>query len=357
MKQLMQLVGISLIVGALLMLSTRLIDPPPDKGKKDVIYVYNWGEYIDPDLTKKFEKETGIKVVYETFDSNEAMMAKIKNGGTAYDVAVPSEYTVQKMKKEKLLYPIDHNKISNLKNIDKDFMNLPFDKGNKYSIPYFWGTVGILYNPNKTKGIDFSSWNSLWDKRLKDDVLVVDGAREGVGFALNSMNESLNETNPNKLKKAQDKLVELAPNVRGVVGDEINTMMVQHESDVAVVWSGMAADIMTENPNLDFVVPEEGSNLWFDNLVIPKTAQNVEGAHKFINFLLDEEVGKQNAEWVGYATPNKASYQLLDKDVREDERFYPDSKVRNKLEVYKDLGKEHIAEYNEAFLKFKMSLK
>ena len=356
MKQLMQLVGISLIVGSLLMLSTKLIDPPPSKGKKDVIYVYNWGEYIDPELTKKFEKETGIKVVYETFDSNEAMMAKIKNGGTSYDVAVPSEYTVQKMKKEKLLIPIDHNKLSNLKNMDKSFMNLPFDPGNQYSIPYFWGTVGILYNPEKTKGINFNSWNSLWDKRLKDDVLIVDGAREGIGFALNSMNESLNETDEQKLKKAQNKLIKLSPNVRGVVGDEINTMMVQNESDVAVVWSGMAADIMTENEQLDFVVPKEGSNLWFDNLVIPKTAQNVEGAYKFIDFLLDEQNGKQNTEWVGYATPNKASFKLLDKNVREDERFYPDSTLRNKLEVYQDLGKENISEYNEAFLKFKMSL-
>lgn len=357
MKQLIQLIGISLIVGALLILSTKLIDPPPAKGKKDVIYVYNWGEYIDPALTKKFEKETGIKVVYETFDSNEAMMAKIKNGGTPYDVAVPSEYTIQKMAKEDLLIPIDHKKLSNLKNIDKDFMNLPFDPENKYSIPYFWGTVGILYNPEKTKGIDFNSWNSLWDKRLNKDVLVVDGAREGIGFSLNSMNESLNETNPKKLEKAQNKLIKLSPNVRGVVGDEINTMMVQNESNVAVVWSGMAADIMSENDKLDFVVPKEGSNLWFDNMVIPKTAQNVEGAHKFINFLLEEKNGKQNTEWVGYATPNKASYKLLDKETREDERFYPDANIRKKLEVYEDLGKENIGKYNEAFLKFKMSLK
>lgn len=356
MKKLLQLIGISIIVGALLMLSTRFIDPPPSKGKKEVIYVYNWGEYIDPALTKKFEKETGIRVVYETFDSNEAMMAKIKNGGTDYDIAVPSEYTVQKMEEEDLLIPIDHKKLSNIKNIDPAFMNLSFDEGNKYSVPYFWGTVGILYNPEKTKGIDFNTWNSLWSEKLKEDVLVVDGSREGIGFALNSMGESLNETNKDKLNKAQNKLVDLAPNIRGVVGDEINTMMVQNESDVAVVWSGMAADIMTENENLDYVVPKEGSNLWFDNLVIPKTAQNVEGAHKFINFLLDEQNGKQNTEWVGYATPNKASYQLLDKEVREDERFYPDSKVRNKLEVYDNLSKENIAAYNEAFLKFKIAL-
>ena len=144
MKQLMQLIFISLAVAVLLLFSSRFINPPPSGGKGNVLYVYNWGEYIDPDLLKKFEKEKGIRVVLETFDSNEAMLAKIKNGGTSYDIAVPSEYAIQKMKNEKLLLPIDHNKIPNLKNINEDFMDLPFDKKNNYSIPYFWGTVGIL---------------------------------------------------------------------------------------------------------------------------------------------------------------------------------------------------------------------
>ncbi|MEE1108282.1 ABC transporter substrate-binding protein [Macrococcoides canis] len=357
MKQLLQLIFISLAVAVLLLFSSRFIDPPPSGGKGNVLYVYNWGEYIDPDLLKKFEKEKGIRVVLETFDSNEAMLAKIKNGGTSYDIAVPSEYAIQKMKNEKLLLPIDHNKIPNLKNINPDYMDLPFDKKNEYSIPYFWGTVGILYNPEATKGIDFSSWDSLWDKRLKNNVLIVDGAREALGLSLNSMGESLNETDPEKLHKAEQKLEKLAPNVKGVVADEINTMMVQKEADVAVVWSGMGADIMTENENLDFVVPKEGSNLWFDNIVIPKTAQNVEGAHEFINFLLDAQNAKQNTEWVGYATPNDAALKLLDKETREDERFYPSKEVQKKLEVYEDLGYENIKKYNELFLKFKMSLK
>ncbi|QTQ09019.1 ABC transporter substrate-binding protein [Macrococcoides canis] len=357
MKQLLQLIFISLAVAVLLLFSSRFIDPPPSGGKGNVLYVYNWGEYIDPDLLKKFEKEKGIRVILETFDSNEAMLAKIKNGGTSYDIAVPSEYAIQKMKNEKLLLPIDHNKIPNLKNINPDYMDLPFDKKNEYSIPYFWGTVGILYNPEATKGIDFSSWDSLWDKRLKNNVLIVDGAREALGLSLNSMGESLNETDPEKLHKAEQKLEKLAPNVKGVVADEINTMMVQKEADVAVVWSGMGADIMTENENLDFVVPKEGSNLWFDNIVIPKTAQNVEGAHEFINFLLDAQNAKQNTEWVGYATPNDAALKLLDKETREDERFYPSKEVQKKLEVYEDLGYENIKKYNELFLKFKMSLK
>ncbi|WP_414051227.1 ABC transporter substrate-binding protein [Macrococcus animalis] len=356
MKQLMQLIITSLVVAVLLLFSTKFIDPPPKSGKGNILYVYNWGEYIDPELLKTFEKDHGIRVILETFDSNESMLAKIKNGGTHYDIAVPSEYAIQKMKDEKLLIPINHKKLPNLKNINPDFMDLDFDKGNKFSIPYFWGTVGILYNPDKTKGIDFSSWESLWDPRLKNNVLIVDGAREALGLSLNSMGESLNETNPHKLLEAEQKLEKLGPNVKGVVGDEINTMMVQKEADVAVVWSGMGADIMTENENLDYVVPKEGSNLWFDNIVIPKTAQNVDGAHKFINFLLDAKIGKQNTEWVGYATPNAESYKLLDKETREDERFYPNKALQEKLEVYEDLGFENIKRYNELFLRFKMSL-
>lgn len=357
MAKFVQLIGLSLLAGILILFTTRFIEPPPKAGKGNVLYVYNWGEYMDPDLVKKFEKETGIRVIYETFDSNESMLVKIKNGGTHYDIAVPSEYAIQKLAKEDLLIPINHKKLSNLKNINPDYLDLPFDPDNKYSIPYFWGTVGILFDPEATKGIDFSSWDSLWDERLKNNVLLVDGPRETLGFALNSMHQSLNEKDSTLLKKAERKLEKLAPNVRGVVADEINTMMVQKEANAAVVWSGMGADIMTENEELDFIVPKEGSNLWFDNIVIPKTAQNVDGAHQFINFILDAKNGKQNTEWVGYATPNIESYKLLDKETREDERFYPSKEVQDKLEVYDDLGLEKIAEYNELFLRFKMTLR
>ena len=355
MKQLIQWIVIPIIIGILcLFVSNQLSQTESVDGK--VLYVYNWGEYIDHELIDQFEEEYGYKVILETFDSNEAMLAKVKNGGTHYDVAVPSEYMIEMMKEEDLLIPIDYKQIPNIKHIEDEFLDLSFDRNNKYSVPYFWGTVGILYHPERTKGIDFSSWESLYDERLKNEVLLVDGPRESLGFALNLNGYSLNSKEDQQLEKAYDSLLHLTPNIRGIVGDEINTMMTQNEAKAAVVWSGMARDIMWENEALDYIVPEEGSNLWFDNFVIPKTAQNTKGAHEFINFLLDPEISAQNTEWVGYATPNEAAKALLGKEVSEDERFYPSDQMKEKLEVYENLGEAYTNKYSELYLKFKINL-
>ncbi|OEL02742.1 spermidine/putrescine ABC transporter substrate-binding protein [Staphylococcus succinus] len=357
MKRFLQLIIVSIAVGLICLFISQKFTAKNHSLNGEKIYVYNWGEYIDPDLIKKFQKETGIEVVYETFDSNEAMEAKIRNGGTHYDVAFPSEYTVEKMKREKLLLPINHEKIPNMKNLDSDYMNMPFDKGNQYSVPYFFGTVGIVYNKKIYPNDTFNSWQSLYNKKYNDDVLLVDGAREIIGLSLNKLGYSLNDTHRQHLEKAEKNLTRLSPNVKGVVGDEITMMLEQHEANIAVVWSGVAAPIVQESDEFDYVVPKEGSNLWFDNMVIPKTAQNKEGAYKFMNFLLDAKINKQNTEWVGYATPNKVARAQLPENVKNDERFYPSQETQSKLEVYKDLGKETLSEYNERFLNFKMSLK
>jgi spermidine/putrescine transport system substrate-binding protein len=323
----------------------------------DTLTVYNWGDYIDPDLVNQFEKETGIKVIYQTFDSNEAMMTKIEQGGTTFDIAVPSEYAISKMREENLLLPIDHSKLPNLKYINPRFLDLSFDPGNKYSIPYFWGTVGIVYNSDMIDGKKIKSWNDLWDPKLKNQILLADGAREVMGMGLNSLNYSLNDTNKAHLQEAKRKLDTLTPNVKAIVGDEIKMLLANEEAAIGVVWSGDASEIMSENDKLNYVVPEEGSNLWFDNMVIPKTAKNVEGAHKFMNFMLDPKHAAQNAEYVGYSTPNKKALDYLPKEVAEDERFYPEEELTKKLEVYNNLGKRMLAYYNELFLEFKMHRK
>lgn len=323
----------------------------------NTLNVYNWGDYIDADLIKKFEKETGIKVVYETFDSNEAMMTKIQQGGTNYDIAIPSEYMIDKMKEENLLLPIDYSKIPNVKNIDRRFMDLSFDPENKYSIPYFWGTVGIVYNPNMLNGKKITSWEDLWDKDLRNQILLVDGAREIMGMSLNSLHYSLNDKNHQHLREAKENLDALTPNVKAIVGDEIRMLVENGEASVGVLWSGMASEIMWENEEVEYVVPKEGSNLWFDNMVIPKTAKNINGAHKFINFMLDAKNAAQNTEYVGYSTPNKAAMKYLPKEITEDKRFYLDEAMTAKLEVYENLGQKSLAEYNDLFLEFKMHRK
>jgi len=357
MKQLIQATIAILVVSALLFYAAEALSAGGGKSGKNTLTIFNWGEYIDPDLLKQFEKETGIHVIYETFDSNEAMMTKIQQGGTAYDIAVPSEYMIEKMKEENLLIPLDKSKIPNLKNIDPYFLDLPFDDDNKYSVPYFWGTVGIVYNPNLVGDLDFSSWDDLWDPSLKRKVFLVDGAREVIGMGLNSLGYSLNSLDNHELRKATDKLITLAPNVKAIIGDEITPLMINNEATVALTWSGQAADMMSENEELDFAVPEEGSNLWFDNMVVPKTSKNIEGAHKFINFMLKAESGAQNADYVGYSTPNIAAMKLMDKEVVSDERYYPSEEQRETLEVYKNLGPDYLGKYNELFLEFKMSIR
>lgn len=357
MKSLVQLSIAILLSCAVLFFVAYRLEHSGSQGSKDTITVYNWGDYIDPDLLKQFTKETGIKVIYETFDSNEAMMTKIEQGGSSYDVAVPSEYTIEMMKEKDLLVPLDHSKLPNLKNIDPRFLDLSYDPGNEYSVPYFWGTVGVVFNPNLLpKPLTFDSWEDLWDPSLKNKVFLVDSTREVIGMGLNSIGESLNAKDDKLLEKATKKLIKLSPNIKGIIGDEITPLMVNNEAVVALTWSGQAMDMMYENEELDYNVPKEGSNLWFDSFVIPKTSDNIDGAHKFINFMLDAEVAAQNAEYVGYATPNKAAIEIMDPEITGDERFYPSEEVMEKLEVYENLGLDWIGKYNELFLKFKMSI-
>lgn len=357
MKSLVNATLSILIVCGLLWFAASKLEASGSAGGKGVLTVYNWGEYIDPALIKEFEKQSGMKVIYETFDSNEAMLTKIQQGGSAYDIAIPSEYTIETMIEDDLLIEIDHSKLTYLHNIDPYFLDLPFDPKNKYSIPYFWGTVGVVFNPNEIpKHLTFDSWEDLWDPALKNKLFLVDGSREVIGMGLNSLGYSLNSHNELELRAATDKLKKLNGNVKAIIGDEITPLMINNEATVALTWSGQAADMMFENEELDFAVPSEGSNLWFDNMVIPKTSKNVDGAHEFMNFMLDAEVNAQNTDYVGYSTPNKAALALLDPEVAADERFYPPVELRDNLEVYENLGLELLGTYNEYFLEFKMSI-
>lgn len=206
MKPLLRIFIPVILLALVMMLLSSFMNREQGYAGGNTLTIYNWGDYIDPDLIKKFEKETGIKVIYQTFDSNEAMMTKIEQGGTTFDIAVPSDYAINKMKQENLLIPLDHSKLSNEKYIDKRFMNLSFDEHNKYSMPYFWGTLGIIYNKKMFPDKDFSTWDALWDKDLENQILLIDGAREVIGLGLNSLGYSLNDTSDAHLNQALAKL-------------------------------------------------------------------------------------------------------------------------------------------------------
>lgn len=353
-KIIWSIIGILLVCAGLASVSVKL-EQPAVQGKKQDLIIYNWGDYLDPKLIKKFERETGYHVVYETFDSNEAMFTKIKQGGTSYDIAVPSEYMVMKMKKAHLLDQLNLKEIPNLKNISPSFLHHSFDQDNHYSVPYFWGTLGIVYNDRYIKQNEIKNWNDLWQKRYRHQILLVDSARDGMGMALASMGYSMNTSDYLKLKLAQTKLNGLSPNIKAVISDEMKMYMIQNEAKIGVTWSGEAHEMMTSNHHLHYVIPAPSSNLWFDNLVIPKTAKNKRAAYAFINFMLEPKNAAQNAQYIGYATPNKAAQKLLPKSIRDDRSFYPDKKTISHLQVYRDLGSKVTQEYNDLFLEFKMN--
>lgn len=354
MKRLQSLIiGIVAII-LVLLFGVRELDHSSGMAGAKVLNIYNWGDYIDPDLLKKFENETGYKVNYETFDSNEAMFTKIQQGGTSYDIAIPSEYMIQKMMEEHLLKPLDHSKIKGLDNIDPRFLDLSFDPDNRYSIPYFWGTLGIVYNDKFFAEGEIKEWDDLWKPELKDSIMLIDGAREVIGLGLNSLGYSLNSKDDKQLTAAFNKLRKMTPNIKAIVADEIKMYMANEEACVAVTFSGEAADMMYENEHIHYVIPSEGSNLWFDNMVIPKTSKNEEGAYAFLNFMLEPENAAQNAEYIGYSTPNKKALALLPDEITQDKQFYPSDELMKHLEVYENLGAQYLGIYNDLFLELKM---
>ncbi|WP_028273651.1 ABC transporter substrate-binding protein [Atopococcus tabaci] len=354
MKKLTLMAVAVLALSGVLHLASVQLDRAGGATDGNTFYFYNWGDYIDPELLEKFEEETGYRVVYETFDSNEAMYTKVQQGGTAYDLVIPSEYMIDRMIQEDMLMELDHSRIEGMDNLVKDFLDQPFDPGNRYSIPYFWGTLGIVYNETLIDGESLDSWDDLWSPALKESVMLIDGAREVMGLSLQSLGYSLNSTNDQALQEAADKLDGLVPSVKAIVADEIKTYMIQEEASVAVTFSGEAADMMWENEKLHYVLPEEGSNLWFDNMVIPKTAQNPDAAYAFINFMLEPENAAQNADYIGYSTPNEAAMELLPEETISDEQFYPSEETMDRLEVYENLGPEYLGIYNDLFLEFKI---
>jgi spermidine/putrescine transport system substrate-binding protein len=316
-----------------------------------VLNVYNVGDYIDEELIIKFEEETGIDVLYETYDTNEMMYQKVRSGSTNYDLVFPSDYMVEKMKNEDLLQKVDFKNIPNFKYIEKGFINPIYDKSNEYSVPYMWGTFGILYNAKMVEE-SVDSWDILWNPKYKGNIMMFDSVRDTMGIALKKLGYSINSTNPKEVNEAKELLIEQKDLVMAYVNDEGKDRLLGEEVAMGIIYSGDAVTLMEENQNLRYAIPEEGTNKWVDAMCIPSTAQNKKEAEMFMNFLLEPENAQINAEYIGYSIPNTAALKLLDEEITNNPVAYPSKKILDKSETFIDIGKD-IKIYDRAWIELK----
>ena len=310
------------------------------------VYVYNWGEYIDPETLDMFEKETGIQVIYDEFDTNETMYPKVEAGASNYDVVCPSDYMIQKMIDNDLLQELNWDNIPNAKaNIGAQYyeQSEAFDPGNRYAVPYCWGTVGILYNKTMVDE-PVTSWSILWDEKYADSILMQDSVR---GYSMNSTDE-------NELNEAKDLLIQQKPLVQAYVIDQVRDKMIGNEAALGVIYSGEAIFTQRENPDLEYVIPKEGTNVWIDSWVIPKNAENVENAEKFIDFMCRGDIALLNFDYITYSTPNTAAQALIeDDDIRNSKIAFPDLSQYDGLETFSYLGDDADALYNDLWKEIK----
>ena len=321
-----------------------------DNGKK-TLKVYNWGDYIDESVVDTFEKEYGINVVYDTFATNEDMYVKIKSGGSDYDVAIPSDYMIERMIKEDMLEKIDFNNIPNMKYIDKKFINLDYDPKNEYSVPYMWGTVGIIYNKTMVKDT-VDSWRILWNEKYSKQIFMLDSSRDSIGITLKMLGYPINTRDKQQLEDAKNALIEQKPLILSYMGDDVKDAMIAGQAALAVVWSGDAVFMKRENPDLEYVIPKEGSNLWFDAAVILKGSKNKKEAEMFINYLCEPEIAFKNTDYIGYSTPHTKAMEMLEPDVINDETGYPKDEQLENCEVFESLS-DIIKDYDRMWTEVK----
>ncbi len=325
-------------------------------GENGQVIVYNWGEYIDPETIEMFEKETGIEVIYDEYETNEIMYPKIEAGAASYDVVCPSDYMIQKMIANDLLAELNFDNMSNAKsNIDPQYyeQSKEFDPQNKYSVPYCFGTVGILYN---TTMVDepVDSWSILWDEKYSGNILMQDSVRDAFMVALKINGYSMNSLDATELENAKNTLIGQKPLVQAYVIDQVRDKMIGEEAALGVIYSGEAIYTKSENENLEYVIPKEGTNVWIDSWVVLKDAPNKENAEKFIDFMCRADIALMNFEYITYSTPNKAAQALIeDEALKNSPVAFPDLSQYDNLETFQYLGSEGDEMYNNLWKEVK----
>lgn len=305
--------------------------------------IYNWGDYIDPEVLEEFTSKTGIKVNYENFNNNEELLAKIEAGSTEYDVLFPSDYMVGIMKQKNLLQKLDYANIPNSKHIDSRLKGLNYDEKDEYSVPYMWQTVGVVYNKKKiTDPVD--SWNILWNEKYKRKIIMLDSSRDTIGITLKKLGYSLNSKNDKEINAAKEELIKQKPLVNSYQVDYYKTALIGGEADMSLAWSGDAFYIKSENPDYEYAIPKEGTNVSIDCMVIPTQSKHKKEAEIFINFMNEPEIAAKNAKYIKYSSPNTEAIKLLPEEERNNPHMYPQGELSSLGEIFVDLG-----DYNEVY--------
>ena len=333
-------------------LTTGLTGCGSSAESKGEVNVYNWGEYIDETLLDEFTQQTGIKVNYTTYSDNESLYSMLSSGTADYDVIIPSDYMISRLISEDMLEKLDFDNIPNYNYIDDAYKSLEYDPDNEYSVAYTWGTVGIIYN---TTMLDYvpDSWSVLWDENLSGQILMFDNSRDALGIALKYLGYSQNTTDEAQIKEAVDLLIEQRPLVQSYVMDQIFDKLEGGEAAVGPYYAGDAITMIAENPDLAFVTPKEGTNLFVDAMCVPKGAANKANAEAFINFMCAPENMAKNIEFIGYSSPSSAARELLSDDLKNSEIAYPDASLLANDDTFINLPQATLDLYDSEWVRLR----
>ena len=322
---------------------------------KTTLTVFNWFDYIDPAVIDQFEQETGISVKYANFTTNEEMFTKVEAGAGTYDVLFPSEYMIERMIANDLLAEIDLAKVPNFANVKESLKNPSYDPGNKFSVPYMWGTLGILYNTEMVEG-EITSWSALFDSANAGQVLMMNSMRDTLGLGLKHLGYSLNTRDEAEINASKDLLVQQKKDkiISGYLLDESKDKMVGNEAAIAVVYSGDAQYAIEKNDKLKYVVPEEGSNIWVDGMCIPKSSKNIEAAHQFIDFLCREDIAQKNFEYIYYCSPIQAVADGLSAEDAALDTINPSEEITSRCEYFNDVS-DCMSLYENAWMEIRLA--
>jgi spermidine/putrescine transport system substrate-binding protein len=330
-------------VGALLQACQRKDKPAGTGADSEVaelgsiekeLHIYNWSDYIAEDTVPNFQKEFGVKVSYDTYESNEEMVAKLQAGASGYDIVVPSGYIIPVMVATDLIGPINKKYLPNFKNLSPIFQNLPTDPENKHTVPWQWGTSGIAYRTDKVK-TPVDSWAVFHDKQYAKKMTMMDDGREVIGSQLRFRGHSLNSINPSELGQARTDSINAKKNLKAYISAPVKAQLISGDVWISQLWNGDTTQAKSEQPNLGYVIPKEGCTIWGDSMCVPKTAPNKRAAHEWMNYILRPEVGAALSEATGYGTPNAAAAKVMKNPVP-----YPTEDELKRLEYQIDLGKD-----------------